>query len=195
MIYLIKIFERFLKLSKLKIPEPKLHLPLIEFFHVNYMLAKSTYQERFKIITEYAWKYPECVKFWFGPTRVILVNSPVKIKRVLLAPECIEKWNLFYQLMDRNNGLISGSTRKNWKEHRKFFNFSFGLNIDMYRENFEENAKNFIEELTVEAARGKEFDFFKKFKPFAFNILCESLMGLNINNLKNVAELLDAYDM
>lgn len=195
-IFLVKFFKRFWRLYSLDIPEPKLYPFVIEYFYANYILAKSSYQERFTILTEYSWKYPEYVKFWFGTTLSIIVNSPEKIQKVLLSPKCTEKWNLFYKLIERDDGLIAGSTRKNWRDHRKFFNVAFGLNsLEKYRLVFEKNAKKFCNFLENEASTGTEFDFFQKFKPFAFNILSETFLGLNGEDFTNLENIIESFEM
>ncbi|CRL03274.1 CLUMA_CG016595, isoform A [Clunio marinus] len=45
---------------------------------------------------------------WLGPKFMVWISSPEKIQKVLSSQKCLEKWNFFYRLMERDYGLISG---------------------------------------------------------------------------------------
>ena len=66
-----------------------------------------TISERFKILAEYCFNFPDSVKVWLGPKLLIFVSKPETIQKVLMSSACLEKWNFFYRLMERDYGLIS----------------------------------------------------------------------------------------
>lgn len=193
--FLVKFVISKWKLFQVNIVGLNILHPFFDIFYANFVVAFSDYQQRFDIITKFSMDTSPLIKFWFGTTLAIFVNHPDKIQKVLLSSQCLEKWNLFYHLMDRNSGLIAGSVRNKWKEHRKFFNFSFGMNsLESYRSIFENNAKTLCDDLESEIHCG-EFDFFAKTKLISLNIISEAFVGLKIIDHPNIHEILKAFDM
>jgi cytochrome P450 len=192
----VKFFVDKRKCFTVKIPGANLFHPFIEFFYANYLLGTSNLEKRFDFISHFSSAYPEIMKFWLGSNLVIFINSPEKMQKVLMSSKCLEKWDVIYGLMDRNAGLIAGSVRRKWKEHRKFFNISFGPNfLENYRLSFEKNSKLFCDSLHVEHdLKNGEFDFFAKIKPVSLSIMCEIFAGFNANDYSNIQEIIEAYD-
>lgn len=179
---------RFIKenyaLYKLKIPSPKVYPFFIEIFYPLLKLAVSSSEDRFKIIEKYATKFPDMLKIWLGTKLIIFVNSPERIQKIIISQKCQEKWVFFYRLMQRPHGLIAASTKEKWKEHRKFFNFCFNLRIlESFLPTFVECSEKLCNDMACEA-EGKEFDFFAYAKKSSFDILCATMLGTNMSDLK-----------
>lgn len=82
--------------------------------------------------------------------------------------------------MDRDHGLIAGSLNQKWKEHRKFFNFSFNLKIlESFLPTFAEYSGVWCDNLKKEVGR-VEFDFFVYAKKFSFDVLCATSLGTDM---------------
>lgn len=126
---IIKLTRRLWILHKIKIRYPNDFPTFIEFFYPIVILGIASAEDRFKIIFGYCWRFPGLMKLWLGPKLLVFVNNPDLIQKVLFSPKCLEKWNFFYGLMERDHGLIAASVKQKWKEHRKFFNFSFNRKI------------------------------------------------------------------
>lgn len=185
-------------MHQLKIPNPNAFPLAIEIFYPVYKLGISSPEERFKIIAEYCLKFPDMMKLWVGPKLAIFVNSPERIQKVLMSQKCLEKWNLFYRLMERDHGLISASVQRKWKEHRKFFNFSFNLKIlESFMPTFVDYSEVLCDNLEKEVESGKEFDFLDYAKKASFEILCATSLGTNMKdakNEKNYEKIFEAFE-
>ena len=196
---ILEIFRRFWKLHKLNIPVRNEYPLIIEIFYPMMKLAIMSAQERFELLTEYSFKYPDIIKGWFWPGIVIVVNSPDKVQKVLMSQKCLEKWSLFYDLMGREFGLIAASTKRKWKEHRKFFNFSFSSKIlESFTQVFIDQSKVLCKNLENEAESGKEFDFSVYAKRSSFDVLCATSLGMSIDDLKNdknYENIFEAHEM
>jgi hypothetical protein len=196
--FLLKFIVNFRKLQALRIEGPNIYPPLIEFFYPTLKLSLSSAQQRFEIIAEYCWKFPDLLKIWIGTGITIFVSHPEKIQKVLMSQKCLEKWNLFYGLMERDAGLISASHRKKWKEHRKFFNSSFSFKIlESFTPIFVEHSKILCRNLSKEVGSGREFDFSVYSKRISFDILCATSLGTNTNDLRNdkvYEKIFEAYE-
>lgn len=182
---------------KLDIPNPDRFPFIVELFYPILTLAFSSAAERFRRINEYSGKYPDMVKIWLGMKLVIFVNHPDRIKKVMMSSKCLEKMNIIYRLMERDSGLISASTRNKWKEHRKFFNFSFNLNIvESFLPSFVECSESLVDNLSKEAEM-EEFDFFVHAKKVSFDMLCGTTLGLNIKEYRKqpiYEKIFEAYE-
>ena len=193
-----KLLREFWKLHSVNVPVPNEYPIFLEIFVPILKLGMLPPSERFEKLSEMAFKFPNLLKGWLGSRIVILVNNPDGIQKVLMSQKCLEKWNLFYGLMERDAGLISASARKKWKEHRKFFNFSFSLKIlESFTQVFIEHSKALCENLDKEAENGKEFDFSVYSKRISFDVLCATSLGTNTNDLKNdkiYEDIFDAYE-
>ena len=55
--------------------------------------------------------HPEILKVWFGPKMLLIIQKPELIQKVLMASSCLEKWNFFYGLMERDYGLIAAKCK------------------------------------------------------------------------------------
>ena len=192
--FFVKFFKDKLVLHRLNIPYPKAYPFLIEIFYPLFKLGLADDEERFKLIAEFCLKFPDLLKIWVGPKMLIFVNSPERIQKVLLSQKCLEKWNLFYRLIGRDSGLIAGSTKANWKEHRKFFNFSFNIKIiESFFPIFSKYSESLCSELKQEIGKG-EFDMLKHAKQSSFEILCATTLGSNMKDLKNADEFVKIFD-
>lgn len=177
---------------KIPIPRPNVFPFVIEIFYPVFKLGLMSAEDRFKMIAEYSWRNGDLMKIWFGHKMAIFVSGPDRIQKVLLSSKCLEKWNLFYELMERKDGLIAASTTRNWKDHRKFFNFSFSLTIiESFVPTFVKHINNFCKELETESG-DKEFDFFGYSKRLSFDILCATSLGINGRELLK-KELYDEF--
>lgn len=198
--YGLKIFKEFQKLKNLKIANLSERFPLfiIEYFYPIVKIGLMSAEKRFEIIAEYCFKYPNMIKAWFGIRVLIFVSDPDHVQKILMSQKCIEKWNLFYVLIGIDSGLVSASTKKKWKEHRKFFNFSFSAKVlESFTNIFIEHSRLFCDKLEEKAENGKEFDFLPYAKRSSFDILCATCLGLDTNELKNdeIQEIFEANEM
>jgi cytochrome P450 family 4 len=193
-----KFFRDQWKLHKLGIPNPNLFPMVIEIFYPMWKLGIASAEDRFKLIAEYCLKFPDMMKLWLGWKLVIFVNNPDKIQKVLMSQKCLEKWNFFYSLMDRDHGLIAASVKRKWKEHRKFFNFSFNLKIlESFMPMFIDYSEVLCENLEKEIKTEKEFDFSVYAKKASFDILCATSLGTNMKdyrNEKSYEKIFDAFE-
>ena len=196
--FFVKFLKSKLVLHRLNIPYPKAYPFLIEIFYPLFKLGLSSDEERFKLIAEYSFKFPDVMKVWLGPKMLIFVNSPERIQKVLLSQKCLEKWHMFYRLFERNSGLIAGSTKANWKEHRKFFNFSFNIKIiESFFPIFSKYSESLCSELKKEVGKVEEFDMFKYASRNSFDILCATTLGSNIKEFRSQEDyekIFDAYE-
>lgn len=188
LILLICLISKFICklwiLHRIKIRYPNDFSIFIEVFYPIVKLGVSSAEDRFKILSEYCWRFPGVLKFWVGPKLVIFVNNPELIQKVLFSPKCLEKWNLFYSLMERDHGLISASVKQKWREHRKFFNFSFNRKtLDSFLPTFCEFSELLCRNLEKEID-GSEFDFVSHAKKTSFDILCATLLGTDMNDYR-----------
>jgi cytochrome P450 len=196
-IFALKFFNEFWKLHKLKIPELNDHPIFIKLFYPLAKLGMMSANERFETLAEYSFRFPNMVKGWLGFRIAIVVNSPEKIQKILMSQKCLEKWNLFYGLIGRSSGLIAASSKKKWKEHRKFFNFSFSFKVlESFTGIFVDQSKVLCQNLKGEAGNGREFDFAAYSKRFSFDILCGSCLGFDTNEMKTreIQEIFEAYE-
>lgn len=99
--------------------------------------------------------------------------------------------------MERDNGLISASLKRKWKEHRKFFNFSFNLKIlESFLPTFVDYSEMLCKKLETDV-EGREFDFFTYAKKISFDILCATSLGTNMKDYKNkplYEKVFEAYE-
>jgi cytochrome P450 len=169
---------------KLNIPKREKYPFIIELLYPIVMAAVSSPERRFEEINNYCESFPDLVKVWFGPKIGIVVNDPDRMKKVLMSPKCIEKLNFVYELMERNYGLISASSKKKWKSHRKFFNFSFSLSIlEGFLPIYKECSDTLVENL-LENSAGENINFFEYAKRASFDILCATSLGTNIKEYR-----------
>lgn len=196
---LVKFLGHQRKLHRIKIPIPNTFPFIIEIFYPVLKLGIASAEERFSIIASYCFKFPDMMKLWLGPKMVIFVNNPDRIQKVLMSQKCLEKWNFFYNLMERDHGLISASVKGKWKEHRKFFNFSFNLKIlESFMPTFVDYSEVLCENLAKEIGSENEFDFLVYAKKASFDILCATSLGTNVKDLKNekiYEKIFDAFEM
>lgn len=192
----ITFFKKLKKFHNLNIPSPDEFPLAIEIFYPTWKLAMMSAEGRFETFAKYCYKFTDMMKLMFGPKITIFVNNADRIQKVLMSQKCLEKWNLFYGLMDRDTGLISASAKKKWKEHRKFFNFSFTLKIlESFTTIFIEHTKNLCEKLEKEAENGKEFDFSVQAKRISFDILCATSLGTDdLKNDETYERIFEAYE-
>lgn len=193
------IFRGLWKLQQLKIPDLKKFPIAIEVFYPIVKLAILSAEDRLKKITEFSLNNPDMMKLWLGPQLVVFVNSPDRIKKVLVSPKCVEKWNLIYKLIDRNHGLIAASSRVNWRNHRKFFNVSFSAtSVEKFLPAFSHLSDAFCSDLEREDGQ-QEFDFFGYAKRFSFDVIAKTLIGVDVasSENKNISfdQILDAFEM
>lgn len=98
--------------------------------------------------------------------------------------------------MERKHGLIAGSTKRKWKDHRKFFNFSFSLTLlNSFVPNFIECSDILCQKLKKET---EEFDFLLHAKKISFDILSATLMETKTKDLKSekvAEEIIRAFEM
>jgi cytochrome P450 len=180
----VKFFYPKWILFKLNIPDLNKYSFFIDLFYPLFKLALASAEERFRIINGYCEKFPVMLKLWLGPKMVIFVNDPDRVQKVLMSPKCLEKMNFFYELMERNTGLVSASARKKWKAHRKFFNFSFSLSIlDSFLPTYIECSNILVENLLKKSDR-EEIDFFDYAKKASFDILCATSLGTDIKEYR-----------
>ena len=195
--FFVKFLKDKLVLHRLNIPYPKVYPFLIEIFYPLFRFGLSSDEERFKLIAGYSFTSSDMIKVWLGPKMLIFVNSPEKIQKVLLSQKCLEKWHMFYRLFERNSGLIAGSTKANWKEHRKFFNFSFNIKIiQSFFPTFSKYSEALCSELKKEIGKVEEFDMFKYASRNSFDILCATTLGSNIKEFRqeDYEKIFDAYE-
>jgi cytochrome P450 family 4 len=193
-----KLLKDRYKLFKLNITEPKDFPFIVEFFYPIIMLGMGSAEERFKLIADYCLRFPDMVKMWLGPKMLIFTSNPDRIQKILLSQKCLEKWNFFYGLMERDHGLISGSLKRKWKDHRKFFNFSFNLKIlESFLPSFIDYSEVLCNQLAADVET-QEFDFFMYAKKISFDILCATSLGTNMMDFKNnksfYEKIFDAYE-
>ncbi|CAO1300403.1 unnamed protein product [Diamesa hyperborea] len=177
------------KLIKLDIREP------IEY-PMGIRQTFSVYKlKRFKFITEHCLMYPEILKVWFGPKMLLLIHKPELIQKVLMSSSCLEKWNFFYGLMERDYGLIAAKFIT-WRDHRKFFNYSFNLKvlrsfIPTFLEHSDWMCKDLVEET-------QDFDFLPYCKKISFDILCSTSLGTDMKDFSQqplYSKILEAFEI
>lgn len=195
----INFLKKEWKLYKLNIPVLGAYPLFIELFYPVTKLALMSSEQRFQKIAEICLAFPDMMKLWLGPKLVIFVNRPDRIQKVLMSSKCLEKWNMFYELMDRDRGLIAASVIKaKWKEHRKIFNHSFSLkNLESFVPIFIEFSDNFCEIMATELGKG-EFDFFTYCKKLSFDMLSATTLGTNIKAFRKnplYEQIFDAYEL
>lgn len=182
----LKSAREFRILQQLKIPEHRFstHYPLlVESFYTIIKLGISSSEERFKVFGELCLQYSDSVKIWFGPKLVVFVNHPDRIQKVLLSQKCADKWNLFYDLMERETALTASRATPRWKEHRKFFNNCFiSLAIDTFAKAFADCSDDLVVNLKKHSD-GMEFDFLPLAKKFSFCIVCETALDMKTKDL------------
>lgn len=193
--FAFNFFRDKYKLYKLNIPDA---LPLVlATFSPVIFLAIASSDERFEVMAYFCFKFRDMMKIWLGPKLLIFVNNPERVQKVVLSSKCLEKWNFFYSLMDRDNGLIAGSLKRKWKDHRKFFNFAFNLKIiESFLPTFVEYSQNLCNDLTKEVGL-EAFDFFAYAKKSSFDILCTTSLGANMNDYKKkpfYEKIFDAFE-
>lgn len=185
-------------LQKIKIQNLNNFPFLIEIFYPIIKIGISSDEARFKILTEYGTKFPDMMKLWFGPNLVVFVNRPDRIQKVLLAPQCLEKLNFIYKLMERDHGLTAASTKNKWKEHRKLLNFSFSMKVlDSFLPTFGKYAGILCDQLMNEA-NGEEFNFFEYAKRSSFDVLCATTLGTDIRGFlpsDEYEKIFNAYEV
>ncbi|CAO1371149.1 unnamed protein product [Diamesa serratosioi] len=139
--------------------------------------------------------YPEILKVWFGPKMLLIIHKPELIQKVLMSSSCLEKWNFFYGLMERDYGLISAKFI-NWRDHRKFFNYSFNLKVlQSFIPTFIEHSDWMCKDLVKET---KDFDFLPFCKKISFDILCSTSLGTDMKDFSQqplYSKILEAYEI
>lgn len=101
--------------------------------------------------------YESPVKFWFGPTDlVIVVDKPNDIKAVLCSENALDKAP-FYKFFNMGNGLFV-SDKNIWKIHRKILSRAFNKNqLENSIPVINEKARELVMNLS-QKEEGKEFD-------------------------------------
>ena len=136
--------------------------------------------ERFKTIAEYCFNFPDSVKIWLGPKLVIFTSKPETIQKVLMSSACLEKWNFFYGLMERDFGLITARC-DTWKDHRKFFNYCFNSKIlQSFVPTFVKHSRILVKSLSTD--NDNEFDLLPFCKKVSFDILCSTSLGTEMTD-------------
>lgn len=197
LIFASKFSFKLWKLNKIEIKNLNIFPFYIEVFYPAVKLAIMTAEERFQTIANYSWTNPDIVKFWLGPKLTLLISNPEKMHKTLSSPKCLEKWNIFYKLMERDHGLISGSCKAKWKEHRKLFNSSFSIKmLESFVPTFIEFSEILCEKLHTKV-ESDEFDFFAFSKRISFDILCTTSLGMKMKGSEkksNYEEVFEAYE-
>lgn len=171
-------------LQQLNIPDLKFFPLAIEVFYPIIKLGILSDENRFQFMAKLAWDNPDMIKFWLGHKMTVMVNNPDRFQKILLSQKCIEKWNLIYGLVERDHGLIAGSAKRKWKDHRKFFNFSFNLNLlEKFLPTFLDYTEILCKSIEKEV-NGKNFDFLQYTKRTSFNILCATVLGTDMTDEK-----------
>lgn len=156
-------------------------------------LALMSPEERFSSFYVLFNLYPNNVKIWLGPKMLIAISNPDNLHKIFFSSECLEKWNFMYQIMDRNNGLIAGSTKNKWREHRKFFNYSFSAKmLKSYITTYVDYSLILCDNL-LSKANGEEYDFLPILKNATFNVLCTTMLGINLRLPGKREKLDDVY--
>jgi cytochrome P450 len=193
---IVKFFFEKWKLYQINIPQAKHGPKIVEYVYYSYLLVTLNMQERFELLVSIATMKYDWAKVFLGFRLMIVLISPEKIHKVLNSPYCLEKFNLFYDTIDRKGGLIFGSVKNNWKLHRKILNVTFSKSfLESYTPTYEENAQHLIEKIEANINEDDEFDFFKYVRPITLNIVLQSTTGQNVLDLPNLEDLVDAVRM
>lgn len=189
--------EKRWQLQQLNIPDLSMFPFFIEIFYPIVKLAIVSAEERFKILAGFSWDNPDMMKLWMGHQMVVFVNSPDRIKKILLSPRCQDKWSKVYDLMQRSNGLIAATTKK-WKDPHKLFNHLFKAKaIESLVPAFAEFSDVLCADIVKEVGQ-QEFDFFEYTKRFCFDVVCSTVIGIDVNDQSTRAyrdTILEAFEM
>lgn len=147
---------------------------------------KSLKVNIFEYVMDLKDKFESPVKFWFGPTDlVVVVDKPNDIKAVLCSENALNKAP-FYKFFNMGNGLFV-SDKEVWKVHRKILSRSFNKNqlensIPVINEKAHELVTN------LRSKEGKVLDMFHE----VINGVLETIF-VNFFDLKCIASIKEKY--
>ena len=123
-------------------------------------------------------KYGPIVRFWMGNELYIVISDADSIESLLTSKAMITKNAPVSKIL---NG--SGITlANNWKLHRRIISSTFNTNVlDQFMGSFAQNSSALIQKLKSHA-NGSSFNIYPFICACTLDIICETVMGTNINN-------------
>jgi cytochrome P450 len=151
------------------------------------ILVKSMRVDIFEYVMQLKDDFVSPVKFWFGPTDlVVVVDKPNDIKAVLTSENALDKAP-FYKFFNMGNGLFV-SDKKIWKVHRKILSRAFNKNqLENSIPVLNEKANELVMNLS-QKPEGKEFDMLHE----VINGVLESIF-VNFFDLKCITSIKEKY--
>lgn len=141
----------------------------------------------FEYVMKLSDRFESPVKFWYGPTDlVVVVDRPEDIKAVLTSENALDKAP-FYKFFNMGNGLFV-SDKEVWKIHRKILSRAFNkTQLENSIPVINEKANELVMNLSLKQ-NGKEFDMLHE----VINGVLESIF-VNFFDLKCIDSIKEKY--
>ncbi|KAF5284124.1 hypothetical protein FQR65_LT00124 [Abscondita terminalis] len=126
-------------------------------------------------------KYKSPVPIWFGPKLIFAISEPKDMETVMNSPYALEKQDVYkFVKMFVGEGLFTASA-PTWKRHRKIIMPTLNQNIlNSFVSIFAKHSDILLEQLETKAGKG-EFDIFSYISNCSLKNLCETAMGISVN--------------
>lgn len=172
-------------------------IPYLNFvFSVIRLRFIGSREKRIKLFDDYCYRFDKYFKLWFGPRLSVCVTGPDEVKKVLTSQICSEKFIKFYGILEGRYSILGGSVLDGWSKGRKFTSLSFTPKcLDTMRPKFDTAANKIHEKIEKLIEKVDEFDIDKLVTPVFLEMFSELFLGVDENDYKDFAKLLDAFEL
>ncbi|GAB0087039.1 Probable cytochrome P450 4s3 [Sergentomyia squamirostris] len=172
----LEVFNELKKIKKLL--EFSLKVPGPRFTEILWKNGKIDY---LKWTTECHRKYGKRFVAWFGENPTLFLNTPDDIKEVLTHPKLFEKTKLYELIKVWFGESILNSSKEKWLKTRKLLNPTFSFHIlKQYQTSMQRCSEILVKKL-LEVADEKPVDIYQYASLYAFDVICETAMGVQMN--------------
>ncbi|CAH1164136.1 unnamed protein product [Phaedon cochleariae] len=162
--------------------------PLAFPFVGNLYLFHGGIEALLGMFSKLAMTYPDLFRMWMGPHLVYYISKPEFIQRILC--NNLDKANWVYEYMSyiAGDGLLV-LPLNSWKKHKKAIMPSFGQQtLNSFVETFNDKAEILFDQLQKHVGK-MDTDLHEKLFSFNVDIVCETLMGVEVNLQTTASEL------
>lgn len=127
-----------------------------QFLGVVFDIVGKTEAQRYALVREYAEKFPQSAKLWFGHMFMYFIQDPELIQRILSSNSvAVLDKPFFYKFFGFGDGLITASM-KTWKPHRRILNGAFNMTaLQSYLPTLNECGRNFAQSIAQHVDNGQ----------------------------------------
>jgi cytochrome P450 len=146
-----------------------------EFSLIGVAFKLTDFDAVFKFVMELTDLFGSPVKFWYGPSSlVVIVDTPQDMKVVLNSEDCLDKAQ-FYEFLNIGKALLVAD-KETWRNHFKIISKAYHKNfLDSSVAAIDEEAGKMVEYLQSKVGGG-EFDVLQKVIESVLDLIFENFL-------------------